>query len=339
MAAVGTPLTIARRGGLGAVRVDALSLACSWGIGEAGTLSGFVRLSDLRAAGLPGDLRGMWVEANCGAAGRWGGVVTSATIRPREVEVGATGWAFLASGRVARRAMKYPALGPAALLRRLLSDLYDGASFLRLDKLGSEGTPAALDVSAGDDVGDLLARVASGAGVEWRVDADRRVELSPRLGRDLSGSVRLVEGRHFGEDWSLPLDLLSVANRLVGFGADPEQEQWAPLPGGVVVEEPGSVGRVGPREVAVRFPDVRGGANLMPRLRGEVAVAAFPSAPLQLGVWDVDGVWGKFREGDAVRVVLGSAGVVVDWRVMTRAWEADARSLSVAGDAYLVGGG
>lgn len=328
------PLVVSRRGGLGAVRVPAWQPSASWEIGAAGTLSAFVRLDDLRRAGLDPDLTGRWVGLACGAAGPWGGVVTSATLSGDEVEVGATGWAVLASGRVARRTLRYPALGPAALLRRLLGDLFGGASFLRLDRLGSGGEAASLEVGAGDDVGDLLARVAEGAGVEWRVLHDRTVEVAGRLGRDLTGSVRLVGGRHFAdEEASLGFDLLGLATTLVGFGAAAEDERGAQAAGGGEVSDAAAVARVGAREEARRYPDVRGGANLLPRLRREVAAAATPPVPLSLETRDVDGVWARFREGDAVRVVLGLAGIEVDLRVMARAWDGDAGTQSLAGEA------
>jgi len=328
------PLILSKRGGLDAVRVPAYGVAASWEIGAAGTLSAFVRLSDLSAARIDPDLTGRWVGLACGAAGRWGGVVTSATVRGGEVEIGATGWAVLASGRVARRALRYPALGPAELLRRLLSDLFDGASFLRLDRVGGAGDATGLEVGAGDDVGDLLARIAEGANVEWRVDADRVVEVAPRLGRDLTGSVRLVGERHFAdEEASLTFDLLAVENRLVGFGAEAEDEAGAEAAGGLEVADAGSVARVGPREAARRYPDVRGGANLAPRLRRDVATAANPAVPLTLETRDVDGMWARFQEGDTVRVSLGLVGMEVDFRVMARAWDGDAGTQALAGEA------
>jgi hypothetical protein len=71
----------------------------SWEINAPGSFSGFVRLDELRRAGLAGDLRGMWLTY-LSSAGEWGGIVTGRPLADGVAEITGEGFVSLLRGQI-----------------------------------------------------------------------------------------------------------------------------------------------------------------------------------------------------------------------------------------------
>jgi hypothetical protein len=170
----------------------------SWEINAPGSFSGFVRLDELRRAGLAGDLRGMWLTY-LSSAGEWGGVVTGRPLADGVAEITGEGFVSLLRGQILNDAVLAMSGSAGGLAKRAIrASGRDGPAFLRFGTIDEGGGPVSMALS-GDVGNDLLPQLADAGDVEWIVDADRVFTLSRRLGHDRSASVRLVEDRHIIE--------------------------------------------------------------------------------------------------------------------------------------------
>lgn len=181
-------------GNLAPVRVPITSVLASWELSAAGTLSGYVRLDDLRAAGLGGDIKGYWLEYAT-SAGPWGGVVTGQPSTGGVVEIVAEGFLGLVRGRLITNAVVAMSGSAGGLARRALTLAGAGnPTYVRFGTIDEGGGPVAVEL-VGDVAVDVLPQIASAGDVEWVIDADRVFHLARRLGTDRSMTVRLVEDR------------------------------------------------------------------------------------------------------------------------------------------------
>lgn len=188
---------ISDRGGKNPRRLPIANPSCSWELNTAGSFSAFARIRDLRAAGLGHDLKGRWLEWEHPTAGRWGGVLSGRPVEDGVAELAADGWAKLLSGRVLAE-QDTPPPGPiGGLIRRLvIAAGRDDPTFIKLGVIDEGGPSIQIDTGGGDIGDDLLPQLAQDGGAEWYVDADRRINVARKLGRDRSATVRLVEDRH-----------------------------------------------------------------------------------------------------------------------------------------------
>lgn len=188
-------VVIAAPGNLEPVRVPIASIQASWGINEAGAFSGFIRLADVRAAGLPDDIKGYWL-AYASEAGPWGGVVTGQPTTGGVMEIVAQGYLGLVQGRVITQPIVAMGGSAGGLARRALSLAGAGTpTFLAFGTIDEGGGALAMELT-GDVALDILPQIAEAGDVEWVIDAARVFHLARRLGADRSAWVRLVEDRH-----------------------------------------------------------------------------------------------------------------------------------------------
>lgn len=188
-------VTIAAPGNLEPRRVPVASVQASWEINGPGSFSGFVRLDDLRRAGLVGDVKGYWLTYAT-AAGPWGGVITGRPTTGAYAEIVAQGFVTLVEGRVLTDHVLAMGGSPGGLAKRALTQAGAGApTFLAIGSVDEGGGPLGIDL-AGDVARDILPHIAEAGDVEWIVGADRVFRLARRLGHDRSAIVRLVEDRH-----------------------------------------------------------------------------------------------------------------------------------------------
>lgn len=195
-------------GGAGYVRVS--DIQASWAISETGTFSCFARVDDLRRAGFGFDLQDRWITWT-GPAGTWGGVCIGRPVEDGIVEIEGEGWASLLRDRMLVEFERVPAGGAGGLAARAVRGASSAEpTFISIGYVdeGGEMIPATF---GGQDVLDDVLSELSGD-VEWIVDENRVFHAMRRLGRDLSHTIRLIEGRqivHYliaDDSWAEPSD-------------------------------------------------------------------------------------------------------------------------------------
>lgn len=188
-------LAISAPGNLEPRRVPIAAPQVSWEINGVGSFSGFVRLDDLLAVGLVGDLKGYWIEYAT-SAGPWGGVITAQPTTGAIMEIVAGGFATLVRDHVIVNPIVAMSGSAGGLARRALSLAGAGnPTFLTIGSVDEGGGPLAMEL-VGDVGADILPQIAEAGDVEWMVDTERVFTLARRLGTDRSATVRLVEDRH-----------------------------------------------------------------------------------------------------------------------------------------------
>lgn len=189
---------ISAPGNLEPRRVPLAGTQCSWEINGAGSFSAFVRLDDLRAAGLVGDIKGYWVVYPT-SAGLWGGVISGQPTTGTYMEIAAQGFLTLVKGRVLTERLVAMGGSAGGLARRALSLAGAGSpTFLDIGDIDEGGGALTLELT-GDVANDVLPQLAEAGDVEWVVTAERVFHLARRLGHDRSATVRLVEDRHIAQ--------------------------------------------------------------------------------------------------------------------------------------------
>ena len=192
-------ITISEFGGANPRRVSVVGVQCSWELSNVGTFSGFCRMAELRSAGLSRDLAGSWIEYRSPGAPSWGGVITGRPTGDGVVEVGADGWGALLGGQVIDVWDRQVVAPPAALARRALMLVGGGESplFVSMGVVEEGGESVSFELGGQKVLDDALPELAEEGELEWVVDSDRKLHVGRRIGRDLSASIRLVEGWHF----------------------------------------------------------------------------------------------------------------------------------------------
>lgn len=189
---------ISAPGNLEPRRVPLAAAQCGWGINEAGSFSAFVRLDDMKAAGLVGDIKGYWVTYAT-SAGLWGGVISGQPSTGNYLEIAAQGFVTLVKGRVLTERLVAMGGSAGGLARRALSRAGAGnPTFLDIGDIDEGGGALTVDLT-GDVATDVLPQLAEAGDVEWMVTAERVFHLARRLGSDRSATVRLVEDRHIAQ--------------------------------------------------------------------------------------------------------------------------------------------
>jgi hypothetical protein len=341
------------RGGGRARRVPVANVACSWSANAAGTFSAFTRISDLRAVGLGGSLAGRWIEWTHPTAGRWGGVISGRTISDGIPELAADGWASLLRGRVIVEQQRPPAASPGTIARHLvLAAGREQPTFLSLGTFDEGGEPVSVALGSGDVLDDLLPSITKETGFKWRVDAARRFHFGRNLGRDRSGSVRLVEGRHIvdyradEDQWSMRLGQRIRVESAEAFARRATRQIAGAMPHPARVTDP-RAGSANDRLLETLATTMTGSGLLQflddaptrianePRSQAVWANYLPLTTPLSITVADVDACWRAFDVGDRIRVDLGSGGFAGTLEVMERGLDAAAGTMIVSGDAMV----
>jgi hypothetical protein len=205
-------VTISDPGGANTRVVPVSDVQASEELNGVGEFSCFVRLEDLRAAGLGFDLQDRWLVWHGPNGFSFGGVIFGRPLGGGALEIEAEGWGSLLSGHMLLEYERVPEGGAAGLARRVVTEAGSvGPTFISIGLIDEGGAPISVTLG-GSEVLDVLSDLSDEGDCEWIVDADRVFHAARRLGRDLSARVRLVEDRHFiepdiAEDaWAAPPD-------------------------------------------------------------------------------------------------------------------------------------
>lgn len=214
-------VVIMDRGGSNPRRVMLAQPSASWELSNYGQFSAFAPLSQLRAAGIPWDMKGMWLEWDS-PAGKWGGVITGRPVTDGVAEIASMSYATLLRGRLTPANLR-PITAPAgAIAKYLLQEaVRDHPSFITRGVIDEGGMPLDMSFANQDIMSSAIPSLAGNTGHEWVVTPDRVFSFTKYAGEDLSSMVRLVEGRHI-TTYRVSDDIWLYNNILTGVGANPE---------------------------------------------------------------------------------------------------------------------
>lgn len=321
-----TELLLTRPGQTAWAGLMAGEIGCSWSVKQAGALSARVRGRDLTAAGISDPL-GYWVRYDHPTAGTWGGVVTDQAIDLTDGTVELAARSFHALTEKRRTARNYQqSMGPAgSLALRAIADVNrDDASYLASWQADETGDPVKVEWR-GDDLGQVLTKLAQGAGQEWTVDADRNLRFRTRLGTTRD-DVLLVHGYHIAGG-TLLRSLAPVVNDLLAVSGSGTYR----AANSKVYEHAASIRQYGRRQGTRVYANLRALSALDARAQRDVRALATPPAICSLEVIDVDGCWTGLREGDVIWVAIPVAGVQKRLRILARALDVEAKTLTITG--------
>jgi hypothetical protein len=308
-------------------RIQTSGVSCSWAVDGNGSLSAEVKTRDLHRFGLVRP-KGKWITVEHPTAGVWGGKIgPTRTSGDGTTEIAADDWRSLFDRRTLpqRSSSTFAPAGALAEMAIAAAERDDHLWIVdrRFDVVGE---PIELPWKR-QELRRQLDSLASKSGQEWWIDPETR-ELSweVRHGRDLTGSVQLVEGRHVDSDWRIPDDIADVVNELTGI---PSNEAYA-VTQALVVQDLASQFAVGLRQDSAVFTEGVTKATLSQAATLELRRRIDLGVSLELTVFDTDRCWSWFREGDSVAVLLPSASSQVLARVMRRAVDGGEMSLSCA---------
>lgn len=308
---------ISEPGGANARRVVGVGVQASWQLNTVSEFSCFARIADLRAAGLGGELKDLWLTWAHPLLGAWGGVITEGPVSDGVTELHAEDFAGLLRDHVIDQWDQVPEGSAAGILRRAINTAVSASgppTFITLADLDSGGEPINVTLGGEDVLEDVLPKLNEEGGLEWLVDADRVLHAGQRLGADRSESVRFFEEREIvsyqladSEFAATPAQLLQI---------ETEQDEARRNRGGVLALRSTPTWR--PPQITI-----------VPTVTGRTP----ETTPMQLSIVNVGNAWAKCVLGDTIRVVIESAGFSGKFRIVGRAFDAVANTLDLAGEA------
>lgn len=316
---------VSQRGGLNPVRLSAGAVQVSWEVMAPGAFSCDLVTRELLGYGLPLGLEGYWVAWEHPTAGPWAGVITASGDTSEGIfRISAAGNMTLLARRTT---MLKTSASPGALFRKALAEISTGSTptFVTIGQVDESGADIALDGSRVQVLEDLITRLCDEGDREWEVTPARVANFVKQLGRDRRNSVRLALGTHIAT-YSITGDTTLIENILHGTGKLGREAV------NQTERDQASVDRYGALEGERDYGKVTGGPQVRQMLQDELAKTALPKRTINAQLVEQAGEWADFREGDTVRIALGSAAAEYDLRVMARSYT-DAGTLDIAGEA------
>lgn len=332
---------------------DLVNLKLSWEVNTAGLLTCELPKVDFERVGFSLlELGGKWVTYLPRLATlRWSGAITGVALSNGMVTIAAESFHTMLRKKlvtVSQGEGEAVTGKPGTMMRLLLAEADPPPRKwgLRVGAIDSGGEDIAVFLEDADLYDDGIPAVTSDVGWEWEATPERVVNHGPRLGRDKSASVVLVEGRHivaasWAEDGARIENLLSATGtaKVRKRRGKPKVERaisYGP------VGDQASIQRWGVREGVRDYGRVANQDSLKARLEADLKRSANPPAAVTLDLANEDDVWGAFREGDDVQVQLPLSGVpAAKLRVQVRSLDAASGMMTIAGDAtgdFRVGG-
>jgi hypothetical protein len=275
------------------------------------------------------DCEGYWISHEHGDLGTWAGVIQQIRhdFGSGTTEVAAQTFEALLDAR--RTAKEYNvADGDAgAVAQKVIADAAKGGSMFIA---GFRVQPTGLvDISLrSEQVVDAVDELARLADAEWRVTASRYFEFAKQIGKDLSASVVLVEGKNIDATGEVIRDVRPRINDLAVMSAIAEYSRRT----AVVVRDDASIEEIGQRQGTIVKDYMVKESVLRPAGKAELARLQRLGRAATFDVLNVGRVWSGFTIGDTVRLVVPSCGVDASYRVLARSWDSDSGRLTVTGE-------
>jgi hypothetical protein len=328
-------IEISRVGGGDPRLIRSTGLSVSWPVIEQGQLSAEVATKDLMQIFGVFDLRGRWIRWEHPTLGVWAGIIVDVEHDDgtQTTELAAKDFSALLSAMALVKIYTVTASPAAGLAKRVVRDANrEGSGYGWITAFYGEemGPPVTLTLRGGK-VEAALRTIANQSGDEWWVDDQRILRWWQKRGRDLTGRVQLVTGRHvIGMRYTL--DLEPVVNDLLAVPAD---EQYA-LSQAFRVDNDASIRAIGRRQDQINYTGFVTESTLRPLAEKDLKRLLNMGKTIQFDVVNVDGCYAWFREGDTVALLAPAVNVRLAARVMVRTFDSDRGVLTVSADAEVM---
>lgn len=325
-----TTVRLSRPGWGNPADLQAAQLACDWDVAGAGSCSFVTSREALHAIGIT-DAKGAWCIYEHPSQGRWSGVITDQRANTdASLSLTATSLHWLLSAKRTARKEHTGHLPAGALAQIAIRDTaVDTTLWLDTIEADEDGALFSQDWR-GDDLVDVLDRLASTTGQEWDVtvadDGAITFLWRVRLGRDRTGTVLLREGIELA-DVEVTESIATIVNDMLGAS---DSDEW-PDAASAVAEDPDSISAYGRRQDTQTYlgadPE-----SLEAYAAADVAVLAQPVRAFRGTIPASHPVANEVRHGDIVGVWLRAANYAGTLRVTNRAVDIDAGTIALAGE-------
>lgn len=324
-------LQVTRPGDGDPVRLSTAGISVGWQVESQQTFSAEVATDDLIYRFGTIDLRGSWLRWTHPTLGVWGGEINDvgSDSSTQTTELAALDFSALLASRRLAKVYDVTAAPPGGLVRRVVRDAgRDAGSYTWVTAFLIEemGDPITLELRGGK-VDEALRTISTNSGHEWWVDEDRVLHWYRRRGRDCSGQVQLVEGRHV-HNARYSLALGPIVNDLLVIPSDDTYAKTESL----VIEDDASIRQVGRRQDQRLYTGLVTESTLRPLGTQDLRKLTKLGDTVTFDVVNVDGCFAWFREGDTINVLMPTINRRLTVRVMVRTYDTDTGVLSVSGD-------
>ena len=318
--------TIAERGGDSPKRLPINGVARGERIGR-GEASFEFETSVLRANGLLG-CEGYEISHNHGDLGDWGGLIQQVRhdLATGTTEVAAHTFEALLDARRTAKTYEVADGDAGGIAQKVIADAAKGGSMFIS---GFRVQPTGLvDINLrAEQVVDAVNELARLADAEWRITPARYFEFAKQLGKNLSASVVLMEGKNIDAQGEVIRDITPRINDLAAMSAVSEYTRRT----AVVVRDDSSIEEIGQRQGTKVFDYLVKESALRPAGKQELARLGRLGKAATFDVLNVNHIWATFTVGDTVRLLVPSCGVDHYFRVLARSWDSDTDRLTVSG--------
>ena len=328
-------VTIMHPGERHPVTIRTTGVSVAWQVEGQTSFSCECATSDLRAAFGEVDLRGKWLRWEHPTLGVWAGRINDAESDGDSgtTELAALDYSDLLSSRRLTKVFRVEA-GPAgALAKRVVRDSAreaGGYSYITSIQAEETGDPLTLELRGGT-VDDALRTLADRSNETWWVDEHRVMHWSRHRGKDLTGRVQLVEGRHLtGLRYSLALG--PIVNDLLAVPGDEAYAQSQQF----VLDNDASIRRFGRRQDQISYTGMVTESTIKPLAKRDLARLIALGDTIRFDVTNIDGCYRWFREGDSLSVLAPSLNKRLQVRVLVRSFDSDMARLTVSADVEAV---
>lgn len=315
-------LYLADRGGGRERVIPHANAALSWTLSAPGALSVTIPARIARAylmAG-PNPVGMIWGRYVSPYLPDWGGVVTAAQWGPDVLELAFESFESLLRKRRMPRVYGQASAPAGALAYRAYRDVQSddpiGITAFAADEFGDS-------ISwewRGGDLDEIFRQLVEASGQEYTVNANRELQWRVRLGQDKTGTVRLSAPQEI-TDYSYTVDLWTVVNDLEGTASDARYDDAV----NAIRDHTDSIRTMGRRyQSSQRYERVVKGETLVAKVKADLRRLAWPAEVMQLTTANVGRCWERYHVADIVSVILPSANVVRQVRILARAVDVEA---------------
>jgi hypothetical protein len=320
--------TISESGNDSPKRLLANGVSRSERIGGRGEASFEFDTYELRRVGLL-DCEGYWISHDHGDLGDWAGVIQQVRhdFGTGTTEVAAQTFEALLDARRTAKEYNVSDGDAGAIAQKVIADAAKGGSMF---VAGFRVQPTGLvDINLrSEQVVDAVDELARLADAEWRITASRYFEFAKKLGKDLSASVVLMEGKNIDAAGEIIRDIRPRINDLAVMSAVAEYSRRT----AVVVRDDASIEEIGQRQGTIVKDYMVKESVLRPAGKAELARLMRLGRAATFDVLNVSHVWAAFTIGDTVRLLYPSCDVDHYFRVLARSWDSGSNRLTVSGE-------
>lgn len=345
--AVTSRVLIAPRGSEDEAALLVSGLRVSWELNVAGSMAFSVPVADVLAAvransqtNLTTDLLGYWITYDHPTAGSWGGVITALTQADGLLEVAAQGFLILLRrrlGTIQGEEADSSLTGRSGTLLRAAILSSDSDVVGRVDPepvplagdwaLRMDAGPVVTALNVREDIYEsILPTLTTNIGCAFIVNADRTVRYGEVEAIGAVRSNRLIEGRHILNTRWVD-DLWNITTTFVVTGQLPDGTEVV-----AATTDTALVARYGSLILRRDIGSVTSPTEVQAAADAALKEAINKQANVELRVADVDECYVDIREGDTLRLLLGTTGVGnARMRVQVRALDVQTGTLTVSG--------